>query len=112
MSARPAHIPVPCLNGTSREELMEQRRLLLEALNGALRALQDAAPHGRDFQTGGSYPLAVEAHSRRYSALSEMVGEVYEELAAIQFRGHSIWCDYLHRTEATRECVCGRQKPV
>lgn len=78
--ARPDHIPVVCLNGTPREELRLQRERVVDALRQAQRLLQDAAPHGRDYQIGGNYPLAVAAHLRRYQDLDGLAEEILQEL--------------------------------
>lgn len=41
-------LPIVHLNGTSREQLMEERLNARDALQEALRALCRAAPNGRD----------------------------------------------------------------
>jgi hypothetical protein len=48
---RTPHGPFVNLNGASRESLIEQHRRVLDAAGDLLKALGDAFPHGRDYQT-------------------------------------------------------------
>lgn len=84
MAADP--IPRVNLNGSSRDALIEQRRNVCDALRTALQALQEAAPHGSDYQTApiGSYELARSLYETRYRQIEDMRKEITEEAMAIQ----------------------------
>jgi hypothetical protein len=82
----PNPIPRVNLNGSARRSLIEQRRKVCDALNDALQALGEAAPHGRDYQTAaaGSYELARALYEKRHSQLSDMRADIMNEAIAIQ----------------------------
>jgi hypothetical protein len=74
-------IPTIHLNGTSREELIRQLQQAVTALTEAHRALENAAPHGRDYypQGKGAIQQAVIEHRERLMRL----GDIQEEILAI-----------------------------
>ena len=75
-------MPIVNINGTSREMLLAVNENALEVLRRALYALEDTAPHGRDYQTdssGESYRKALDEHLARNTKLLE----VFEELTCI-----------------------------
>jgi glucokinase len=50
----PAHalgVPVVNLNGSSKESLLNDYLAIMRALEAANKAMAEATPHGRDFQT-------------------------------------------------------------
>ena len=49
----PMTTPVIGPSGSSPEMLLEQQRTLLSTLRGALEALEESWPHGRDYVHGG-----------------------------------------------------------
>ena len=54
-------LPIVNNNGSSRQELIQQRRNVVEGIDRALNELRQMYPHGRDYQTdltGEQYPLA------------------------------------------------------
>ena len=73
--------PIVNMNGTSQEVLLEQVMAAKEAVAIAMKALAEAIPHGRDYQTApdGAYTVARGQHKVRYGKLVD----VYEELEAI-----------------------------
>jgi hypothetical protein len=78
--------PIVNLNGTSRDELVEQRMVLLVALREAQRALANAIPNGRDWQTcrdSGAFARACAEHDQRRAALRELDAAVELELEAV-----------------------------
>jgi hypothetical protein len=70
--------PTLHLNGSSKERLLEDnlqaRRLLLEAA----RALQEAAPHGRDYyvQGGAATQMALAEHHDRMVRIQSVINEL------------------------------------
>jgi hypothetical protein len=74
-------IPTIHLNGTSREELISQLRTAGEALLEARRALENAAPHGRDYYPQGKGAIQ-QAQTEHYERLRR-IDDVYEELMVI-----------------------------
>jgi hypothetical protein len=66
--------PVINLNGTAAEELLEQYQLAQLALGVALRKLEQASPHGRDYQTlePGMFLRAQRQHCERMEALKRV----------------------------------------
>lgn len=74
-------LPVVNMNGTSREELIEQRRHQLDWLRAALGAFRNAVPHARDWQTDPQrgYTKAREIHARRVTLLNKIKNEIEEE---------------------------------
>jgi hypothetical protein len=74
-------IPTIHLNGTSREELIRQLRVAGEALLEARRALENAAPHGRDYYPQGKGAIQ-QAQTEHYERLRR-IDDVYEELMVI-----------------------------
>ena len=80
--------PLECMSGTSREELLEQRMRLADALRAALSALKNAAPNGRDYQSGdrqmpNRFEQARECHVARREAIQAVLDSVNEEMAVI-----------------------------
>lgn len=79
-------IPVVHKNGTSGEELLEQKREAMHALDEALVAVKAACPHRRDYYPldNGVWEAARNAHFRRLAMLTEMRDELLDEALAIQ----------------------------
>lgn len=75
-------LPVINLNGTARSDLLEQHMTIMRHLRHALEALQEACPHGRDYQTlgdgGGALALhqAMDEHSNRVLRLRQVMAEI------------------------------------
>lgn len=68
--------PIVHMNGTSRESLQQQNLDAVLAVSCAIEALQNAAPHGRDY-----YPLGNDAYNR----------------------AHAEWCSRIDRLTAVRD---------
>ena len=70
----PRVAPIVNLNGTSREELINQIQQANAAINNAIDALMDAMPHGRDYQLNksGEYEVARGAHLAKIEMLHEI----------------------------------------
>lgn len=74
-------IPTVHLNGTSKDQLLEQLTTALTALRVAAEAVAAAAPNARDFyvQDGGAISEATAQHRDRLAKLNH----VYTELEQI-----------------------------
>jgi len=84
-------VPSIHLNGTSKQELLEQQLVVMRALRDAIIALRAAAPHGRDYypQGAGTIDRALEEHSRRLDKLHAIHAEIGGLALAITEGGHS-----------------------
>jgi len=60
--------PTVHLNGTSKDELLNQLEAVVSALDAALAAINAAAPNGRDF-----YPQGPEALTNAQAAFEERI---------------------------------------
>jgi len=81
-------LPVVHLNGTSREELMDQREKAWEAIGDAFEAVKQMAPNGRDYYPiDGLLEKAIEQHKRRLRTLQELQDELQEEIDRIGGKG-------------------------
>lgn len=71
-------LPTIHLNGTSLTELLRQIGHALEACRAAKKALEEAAPHGRDYYPQGmdAYPKALHAHGARVVHLSRVITDL------------------------------------
>jgi predicted AlkP superfamily pyrophosphatase or phosphodiesterase len=79
--------PVININGTSERELLNQLQNASRAILEAYHALQEAAPHGRDYQTApvGTYGQAREQHSIWLGQLDDIrqaLGEIANQIYA------------------------------
>ncbi|HEU5463457.1 MAG TPA: hypothetical protein VFV82_04960 [Candidatus Binatia bacterium] len=74
--------PTIHMNGTSREELLDQLCKAGAALRDAMGALAEASPNGRDYyvQGDGAIRQALAEHAARREKLAEVLKEI-EELA-------------------------------
>ena len=70
--------PTVHLNGTSREELIDQYSGIFTAIRATRQALQNSAPHSRDYPPHGfsSYPEAREQYQRWTKMLTDLEEEV------------------------------------
>lgn len=73
--------PTIHLNGTSGTDLMSQTTDAMIALSDAIKALQAAGPHGRDYYVQGDTAFR-QAHEE-YGARIEKLYEVQADLVAI-----------------------------
>ena len=64
--------PVPNINGTAKNVLMDQILAARAALRAAIRAMEDAAPNGRDYQIGGDLAASRAESDRRILAVMEI----------------------------------------
>lgn len=73
-------IPAVHVSGTSRDVLIEQLVTAMEALDGALAALQAACPNGRDYDPKGASAIhwALFRHVSRVQRLAEVRAELRE----------------------------------
>lgn len=75
-------LPIINVNGTSRSELLEQHQLVCRHIRHAIVALQEACPHGRDYQTlpgdkaTTALHTALDEHSNRLLRLRQVLVEV------------------------------------
>lgn len=78
--------PTVNLNGTSADELLRQNIAAVKAIRDAFRALQTAAPHGRDYQTVPEerFRLARHQHNARMEKLDDILQELETIITEIQ----------------------------
>ena len=77
-------LPFIHLNGTSRQVLLDERSLALEALRGAVEALEGMRPNGRDYYLEDGRMLKAEhQHLRRHDVLRLLIHEIEQEQRAI-----------------------------
>lgn len=71
-------VPTIHLNGTSGEALYALHVTACDRLRDALRALDAAAPNGRDFYVQGDHAIgeAMREHAERVSRLASVLREV------------------------------------
>jgi len=83
-------VPSIHLNGTSKNELLEQQIEALRALRAAIAALRQAAPNGRDYYPQGTAAAAraLAEHSRRLGNLHAVETELEDLALAISHGGH------------------------
>jgi hypothetical protein len=82
---KPLTLPQVNLNGTSREQLVEQQRNVMHALDALQKAMQEAAPHGRDYQPRpAEFKPAREAWLERMQVIGAMREEIEAHALAIQ----------------------------
>lgn len=71
-------LPTVHLNGSSRDSLLDDHLAAINALRVALKAVQEIAPHGRDYYTQGPDALAkaVIEHTNRLHRLADTIQEL------------------------------------
>ena len=72
--------PTIHLNGTSKQELIDQLCDACNALNDAASAIANTRPNGRDYyvQDDRNFPKALEEHSRRINLLISVRNELMQ----------------------------------
>jgi hypothetical protein len=82
----PSPFPLVNLNGTSADALLADRRKVWNAIRDTMKALQECAPHGRDYQTAprGAYEAARERYSAQFAVLDKLSNEIMDECKFIQ----------------------------
>jgi hypothetical protein len=72
--------PIPNLNGTSREELIDLRLAARDALFAAMKALGEMRPHGRDYiGNSEAYQRDLVIHNERVRAIDGMICDLFDE---------------------------------
>jgi hypothetical protein len=77
-SMRTITSPICNLNGSSPDRLLEDNRAAYRAVRAAREALQQAAPHGRDYQISepGAFQQANAEHCARLDKLNEICSDL------------------------------------
>ena len=73
--------PTIHLNGTSGADLLSQTTDAMRALSAAIKTLQNAGPHGRDYYVQG--PRAIDAAMSEHRARLAQLEAVQADLVAI-----------------------------
>jgi hypothetical protein len=83
---KPLVPPLINLNGSPRKMLVEQQCDVLAAIRELQKAMQEASPNGRDYQTApmGTFNRAQEAWRERYQVIEDMRKEIETHAIAIQ----------------------------
>ena len=77
-------LPIIHMNGTSRQELIDQRTAVLDTIRATLTALGKMSPNGRDYYpVPGLWDLADQVHGTRIYRLKEIHDEILAEAIAI-----------------------------
>lgn len=81
-------LPIVHLNGTSREQLIEQQMEVVHALKAALAKLKEAAPNMRDYYPKpGLWDEAVKQHDHRVKAVHELIREISMHIDQLDYEG-------------------------
>ncbi len=75
--------PVINLNGSSREALCRDRMVARNAILDAMKALQETAPHGRDYFDHDTWAADRAVYVQRFAALDAIANALMEEALAI-----------------------------
>lgn len=76
--------PTLNINGTGAEELIQTRRNVIEALDAAMRALQEMTPNGRDYPgQQDRCRTDRELHYSRFAQLDAMRNQIMDEALEI-----------------------------
>lgn len=76
--------PILNINGTSAEELIQTRRNAIEALDAAMKALQEMTPNGRDYPNQQDRCRTDrELHYSRFAQLDAMRNHIVDEAVEI-----------------------------
>ena len=76
-------VPYVNLNGTAREELIQQQMTALMTIKAAIEALNQANPHGRDYKTMEDYRVAREEQFQRAAKLFDIKEEIENVIYAL-----------------------------
>ena len=77
--------PTLNINGSSADDLIQPRRDAYDALQAAIKALQQVTPNGRDYPGDNDRCLADrQAHYGRLSALQAIATEIVAEAVGIK----------------------------
>lgn len=82
-------VPTVHLNGTSKQELLNQAEDARDAVEVAISLLQAAAPNARDYypQSGRAFEQARRQHQDRLSRLQTVSAELIEIYNSIEDQG-------------------------
>lgn len=69
-------VPTIHSNGTSRERLVGNLTAVLVHLDAARKALKEACPNARDYNSGADFGQAVTEHVARRNRLEELVDDI------------------------------------
>lgn len=77
--------PVVNNNGTTKMQLVEQRLTVVNAIEAAMKALQEMKPHGRDYQTApeGRYEEDRTIWNNRFATLDTLRNSLQDEALSI-----------------------------
>jgi hypothetical protein len=78
--------PIVHLNGTSRQDLLDQRFAAFDALTEAGEVFAKAAPNARDYYPRGAeyVEAAQRQHDQRMDSLKAIMAGLQDELEALQ----------------------------
>jgi len=76
--------PVPCLNGSSADALVEQFMEVAHALDAACEVMRRWQPHGRDYQIGGDYAADRAEFVRRLRLVEELAQQYQTEAISVR----------------------------
>ena len=77
--------PTLNINGSSADDLIEPRRDAYDALQAAIKALQQVTPNGRDYPGDNDQCVADrQAHYDRLAALHAIAAEIVAEAVLIK----------------------------
>jgi ferredoxin len=65
-------MPVVSLNGSGKDNLLDQQRAVGEALEALTTTLRAAWPHGRDYATGSDLREAIAWYGARLAVIEDM----------------------------------------
>jgi hypothetical protein len=77
--------PTLNINGTSADDLIEPRRDAYDALQAAIKALQQVTPNGRDYPGDNDQCVADrQTHYTRLAAITAIATEIVAEAVLIK----------------------------
>ena len=76
--------PTLNINGSSADDLIQPRRDAYDALQAAIKALQQVTPNGRDYAHNDQCVADRQAHYGRLSALQAIATEIVAEAVLIK----------------------------
>ena len=76
--------PTLNINGSSADDLIQPRRDAYDALQAAIKALQQVTPNGRDYAHNDQCVADQQAHYARIKAIHTIAAELVAEAHAIK----------------------------